>query len=82
VDIIVGYSKHADFWRDVCGSLTWLMDNLTEVLGRKVDVVPYLQNSEMAYVHMEALLTAKTIWGDDSWLMTNWGSAGQMLRQG
>ena len=66
VDIIVGYSKHADFWYDVCGSLSWLMDNLTEVLGQTVDVIPYLQNSEMAYVHMEALLTAKTIWGDAS----------------
>jgi hypothetical protein len=63
-------------------SLTWLMDNLTEVLGRTVDVIPYLQNREMAYVHMEALLTTKTIWGDVSWLMTSRGSAGQMLRQG
>ena len=61
VDIIVGYSKHADFWRDVFGSLTWLIDSLTEVLGRKADVVPYLQNREMGYIHVEALLTAKTI---------------------
>jgi predicted nucleotidyltransferase len=82
VDILVGYSKHADLGRDVCGSFTWLMDNLTEVLGRKADVVLYLQNSEMTYIHMEALLSAKTIWGDVSWLMTSRKPAEHMLRQG
>jgi len=82
VDILVGYSKDADFWRDVCGSINGLIDNLSEVLGRKTDVVPYMQNREMAYVHMEALLTAKTIWGDASWFMTSRDSAESILRLG
>jgi predicted nucleotidyltransferase len=82
VDILVGYSKDADFWCDVCGSINGLIDNLSEVLGRKADVVPYMQNREMAYVHMEALLTAKTIWGDASWLTTSRDSAESMLRLG
>ncbi|KIM87395.1 hypothetical protein PILCRDRAFT_275161 [Piloderma croceum F 1598] len=39
VDVLVGYSKHADFWCDVCGSINWLGDNLSDVLARKADVV-------------------------------------------
>jgi predicted nucleotidyltransferase len=82
VDALVGYSKHADFWRDVCGSINWLGDNLSDVLARKVDVVTYVEDREMAYVHMEALLTAKTIWGDASWFVASRDSAEKILRQG
>lgn len=82
VDVLVGYSKHADFWHDVCGSINWLGDNLSDVLARKADVVPYVEDCEMAYVHMEALLTAKTIWGNASWLVTSRDSAENILRQG
>lgn len=44
-DSDIGYSKDADFWRDVCGSI----DNLFQVPGRKADVVPHMQNHETAY---------------------------------
>jgi len=56
VDVLVGYSKHADFWRKVCSGINRLMDNLSKVLSRKADIVPYVQNRE---IHMGALLTAK-----------------------
>jgi predicted nucleotidyltransferase len=82
VDILVGYSKDADFWHDVCGSINWLTDNLSGVLGREVDVVPYVENCEMGYVHMEALLTTKSIWGDASWLVVSRDSAEKTLREG
>jgi predicted nucleotidyltransferase len=40
VDILVGYSKDADFLHDVCGSINWLTDSLSDVLAREVDIVP------------------------------------------
>jgi hypothetical protein len=52
------------------------------VLGREVDVVPYMETCEMGYVHMEALLTIKTIWGDASWLVVSRDSAEKTLREG
>jgi predicted nucleotidyltransferase len=77
VDILVGHSKYAEFWRDVCGSFTGLMASLSEVL-----VVPYVQNRERSYVHMETLLTVKIIWRDALWLMMSRDSAENILRQG
>ena len=82
VDILVGYSKDADVLHDICGSINWLTDNLSDVLGREVDVVPYVENCEMGYVHMEALLTTKTIWGDASWLVASRDTAEKTLREG
>jgi predicted nucleotidyltransferase len=66
VDVLVIYLKHIDSWHEVCGSINWLRDNLSDVLGRKANIVPYVEDSEMLYVHMEAILTAKTILGDAS----------------
>jgi len=62
--------------------INWLTDNLSDVLAREVDVVPYVENCEMGYVHMEALLTTKTIWGDASWLVASRDSAEKTLREG
>jgi hypothetical protein len=36
----------------------------------------------MAYIHMEGLLTARTIWGENSWLEANQVDAEHFLRQG
>jgi len=62
--------------------MTDFTDNLPEALGRDVDIVPYVNGESMAYIHMEGLLTARTIWGENSWLEANQVNAEHFLRQG
>jgi predicted nucleotidyltransferase/uncharacterized protein with HEPN domain len=80
VDIMVGFSRDADFMRDVCGSIESLKEGLAAGLGREVDVVHFIDGSAMGHVHLEALLAGKTIWGDPSWLTTNATAAERQLR--
>ena len=82
VDIIVGYSRDADYFEDVCGSIELLNQRLSEILGRSVDVVPFVDATKaIAYVHLEALLTSKTVWGDPAWPKASKAAAERLLRQ-
>jgi predicted nucleotidyltransferase len=67
VDIVVGYSPDADFLADVCGGMALFLRRLPGTLGVEVDVIAFIQNSHLRFIDIEAILTAKTIWGDVSW---------------
>ncbi|KIL63740.1 hypothetical protein M378DRAFT_656589 [Amanita muscaria Koide BX008] len=83
VDFLVGYAADAEFCADVCGSYTQLQRRLPEILGREVDLVVFKQDSDnFGYVHLEALLTAETIWGDPSWVHSSREAAERLLREG
>jgi len=83
VDIVVGYSPDPDFFVDVCGSMALFLKRLPETLGVEVDVIAFIQRSKtFRYVDMEAILTAKTIWGDVSWPEASRDTAVDLLQQG
>jgi predicted nucleotidyltransferase len=83
VDIVVGYSPDADFFVDVCGSMALFLKRLPETLGVEVDVIAFIQRTKtFRYVDMEAILTAKTIWGDVSWPEASRDTAVDLLQQG
>jgi hypothetical protein len=44
--------------------------------------VPFVHGEPMGYVHMEGLLTAQTIWGEQSWPEVDRFDAERLLRQG
>ena len=83
VDIVVGYSPDADFFVDVCGNMAVFLKRLPETLGVEVDVIAFIQRSKtFRYIDMEAILTAKTIWGDVSWPEASRDTAVDLLQQG
>jgi predicted nucleotidyltransferase len=83
VDIVVGYSPEADFFIDICGSMALFLKRLPEMLGVEVDVVAFTQQSRtFLYVDMEAMLSAKTIWGNVSWPEASRNTATDLLQQG
>jgi len=45
------------------------------------DVVQHVRNGDMGLVQVEALLAAKTIWGDEQWLSSQRDEAESVLRQ-
>jgi len=82
VDIVVGYTRDAKFFRDVCDDMT-VLERLPETLGVEVDVVAFIEHAQtFRYIDMEALLTAKTIWGDESWLEATRATAMYLLKDG
>lgn len=83
VNIVIGFSPDADFFDDLDEGLELLEDRLPEALGMEVGVAGFIQQTETTqYVDMGALLTARTIWGDVSWLDINQGVALDLLQQG
>ena len=83
VNIVIGFSPDADFFDDLDEGLDLLENRLPEVLGVGVGVAGFIQQTETTqYVDMGALLTARTIWGDDSWLDINRGVALELLQRG
>jgi predicted nucleotidyltransferase len=83
VDIVVGYSPDADFWDDVCGSMASFVEQLPKTLGVEVDVIAFTkQIKTFRYVDMEAMLSAKTVWGDDSWPKASRDIAVDLLQKG
>lgn len=81
VDILLGYAPNARFFEDVCGDMGILVDQLPEVLGLRVDVIQHVQDRSMGIVQVEALLSAKTIWGNEQWLPPQRDKAESVLRQ-
>jgi len=84
VDIILGYSRETEnslFY--VCDSMELLLyQRLPETLGRSVDLLPFVEGyGWLQYPHLEALLAAKTIWGDPSWPKAAQATAERLLRQ-
>jgi len=82
VDIVVGFSPGADFYVDVCGSMPLFLKELPETLGVEVDVIAFTQQGTIRYVDMEALLSAKMIWGDVSWPEASRNIAMDLLQKG
>jgi hypothetical protein len=81
--VLVGFDTGAHFFYDVCGSYPWLDENLPKALGREVDIIVFTKDvHDYAYVHVEALLTAETIWGDASWVQAEKEAAERLLRSG
>jgi predicted nucleotidyltransferase len=84
VDILVGFSQGTDLFYVVCDAYDIFKQRLPQVLGREVDVIPFVENrpNGMGYVHMEGLLSSKTIWGEESWAEDNRKVAEGVLREG
>lgn len=87
VDIVVGYSPDADFWDDVCDNMATFPERLPETLDVEVDVIAVTQVTQenecfFRYIDMEAMLSAKTIWGDISWAEATRSTAMDLLQQG
>ena len=83
VNIVIGFSPDADFFDDLDEGRELLENRLPEALGAGVGVTGFIQPTESTqYVDMGALLTARTIWGDISWLDINQGVALDLLQQG
>ncbi|KIL56827.1 hypothetical protein M378DRAFT_172366 [Amanita muscaria Koide BX008] len=81
VNFLIGYAAGTVWGRP---SRMELSERLSEILGREVDVEVFTQNDyAFECVHIEALLTAKTIWGDPpSWVHSSREEAERQLREG
>jgi len=74
VDILVGYSKNANFFRDFWGIVDLFKQRLPQALGREVDVIPCKWGT---YIWKDC-----SIWGEESWAEDNRKAAECVLREG
>jgi hypothetical protein len=81
IKIFIGFSPDAT--RDYAGrsrNLDWLRDRLQEVPDVSVKVIGGVQHEIVDLEGINVLLSAKTIWGDVSWLDVNRGIVSDKLR--